>query len=84
MSKCVCNLNVTLETAKQALADMIQTFEDEQLERTENDETCYNPVVWDKHPWQCLKEPVVEEALDEDEDETEVTPEMSTLLKSLK
>ena len=75
---------MTLETAKQALADMIQTFEDEQLERTENDETCYNPVVWDKHPWQCPKEPVVEEVLDEDEDETEVTPEMSTLLKSLK
>merc|ERR1712001_762782 len=55
--RCVCNLNVTLEIAKQALDYMIQKLNDDKLERETNGGDCYKPIAWDPNPWKCPKEP---------------------------
>ena len=88
LEKCVCNLNVTLTSAKSALDYMIQKLRNDTIERFQNKdgggvigETCYNPIEWDKNAWECPKKP---EEPEEDIVETTPAPQASLLVKSLK
>ena len=53
----------------------MQKIVEDKSEREQNGELCYNPVDWDKNPWQCPKQP---------EEIVETTPVPSLIVKSLK
>lgn len=64
--KCICDLSVTLDHAKESIDYMKRKLELDMMERKVFGTKCYSPE-WDKNPWQCKDEPE-EPPVDQTED----------------
>lgn len=53
--KCICDLSVTLDHAKESIDYMIRKLEEDMMEWKINGTKCYSHK-WDNNPWQCNKE----------------------------
>ena len=53
----MCDINVTLDDAQEALEFMIEKLEEDTAEMKREKKECYTTAAKDENPWQCVAEP---------------------------